>query len=276
VTHLLKLMLEELERRNYSQNTVRTYLMTIEDLARYFDRSPDELGPEHIREYQAYLFRERKLCANTVNQRVGALRFFFIKTLKKTWSVDETPYPKQVLRLPKILSPEDVARLINSATTPFYRTILMTLYATGVRRAELAHLKVSDVDSRRMVIHVLREHWRGLRRKPKVWLFPGNRWHTAERPITSKIVWTACRQAATRAGLGNDIHPHTLRHCFATHLLEAGADLRTIQILLGHRDLEETTIYLHLSNRHLSATASPLDSLLLSSPTTPFEGLQHS
>jgi integrase/recombinase XerD len=296
VTHLLKLMLEELERRNYSQNTVRTYLMTIEDLARYFDRSPDELGPEHIREYQAYLFRERKLCANTVNQRVGALRFFFIKTLRKTWSVDETPYPKQVLRLPKILSPEDVARLINSATTPFYRTILMTLYATGVRRAELAHLKVSDVDSRRMVIHVqggkgrkdrdvmlspklleaLREHWRGLRRKPKVWLFPGNRWHTAERPITSKIVWTACRQAATRAGLGNDIHPHTLRHCFATHLLEAGADLRTIQILLGHRDLEETTIYLHLSNRHLSATASPLDSLLLSSPTTPFEGLQHS
>ena len=180
MTHMRKLMLEELERRNYSQSTVRTYLMTIEDLARYFHRSPDQLGPEHVREYQAYLFRERKLSANTVNQRVGALRFFFIKTLKKGWSVDETPYPKQVIHLPKILSPGDVARLIDSATTPFYRTILMTLYATGVRRSELAHLKLSDIDSQRMVIHVqggkgrkdrdvmlspklleaLREHWR--------------------------------------------------------------------------------------------------------------------
>jgi integrase/recombinase XerD len=147
VTHIRKFMLEELERRNYSQSTVRTYLMTIEDLARYFQQSPDELGPEHVREYQAYLFRERKLSANTVNQRVGALRFFFIKTLKKGWSVDETPYPKQVIHLPKILSPGEVARLINSATTPFYRTILMTLYAIGVRRSELAHLKVSDIDS---------------------------------------------------------------------------------------------------------------------------------
>lgn len=294
MTHLRKLMLEELERRNYSQSTVRTYLMTIEDLARFFHKPPDELGPEHVREYQAYLFRERKLCANTVNQRVGALRFFFIKTLKKTWSPEETPYPKQVIHLPKILSPGDVARLIDSATTPFYRTMLMTLYATGVRRSELAHLKVSDIDSQRMVIHIqggkgrkdrdlmlspklleaLREHWRGLRRKPKVWLFPGNRWHTSDRPVTSKVVWMACREAATRAGLGKDIHPHTLRHCFATHLLEAGADLRTIQILLGHRDLEETTIYLHLSNRHLSATASPLDSLSLSSPVARHEGRQ--
>ena len=128
--------------------------MTIRDFARYFHRSPDALGPEHIRQYQAYLFRERKLAANSVNQRVGALRFFFIKTLKKTWSVDETPYPKKVIRLPRIFSPEEVGRLIDSATTPFYRTILMTLYATGVRRAELTHLKVSDIDGRRMVIHV--------------------------------------------------------------------------------------------------------------------------
>jgi integrase/recombinase XerD len=93
------------------------------------------------------------------------------------------------------------------------------------------------------------------------WLFPGNRWHSGDRPITTKVVWDACKEAAQRAGLQKDVHPHTLRHCFATHLLEAGADLRTIQILLGHRDLEETTIYLHLSERHLSATVSPLDSL---------------
>jgi integrase/recombinase XerD len=294
VTHLRKLMLEELERRNYSPSTVRAYLMTIEDFARHFHQSPDTLGTEHVRQYQAYLFRERKLAANSVNQRVGALRFFFIKTLKRTWSVDETPYPKKVIRLPRIFSPEEVARLIDSATTPFYRTILMTLYATGVRRAELTHLKISDIDSHRMVIHVqggkgrkdrdimlspklleaLREHWRGLKRKPKVWLFPGNRWHTADYPIITKVAWLACREAATRAHLGHDIHPHTLRHCFATHLLEAGADLRTIQILLGHRDLEETTIYLHLSNRHLSATASPLDSLLLTNKRDPSGGTE--
>jgi integrase/recombinase XerD len=294
VTHLRKSMLEELERRNYSPSTVRTYLMTIEDFARYFHQSPDTLGPEHVRQYQAYLFRERKLAANSVNQRVGALRFFFIKTLKRTWSVDETPYPKKTVRLPRIFSPEEVARLIDSATTPFYRTILMTLYATGVRRAELAHLKVSDIDSQRMVIHIqggkgrkdrdimlspklleaLREHWRSLKRKPKVWLFPGNRWHTADYPITTKVAWLACREAAKRAGLGDDIHPHTLRHCFATHLLEAGADLRTIQILLGHRDLEETTIYLHLSNHHLNATASPLDSLLLTKKRDPGAGTE--
>ena len=287
MTHLRKMMLEELERRNYSQSTTRAYLRTIEDLARYFKRPPDQLEPEHIRQYQAYLFRERKLASNTVNQRTGALRFFFITVLKKPWSVAETPYPRQNFRLPKILSQEQVAKLIDAATTPFYQTILMTLYATGLRRAELAQLKISDIDSQRMVIHVrggkgrkdrdvmlspklldaLRQYWRGLRRRPKTWLFPGNRWHTGERPISSKVVWQACREAATRAGLGHDVHPHTLRHCFATHLLEAGADLRTIQILLGHRDLEETTIYLHLSNLHLSATASPLDGLSLKDRT---------
>ena len=288
MTHLRKSMLEELERRNYSQSTVRTYVRTVEDFAQYFKRPPDQLGPEHIREYQAYLFRERKLDANTVNQRTGALRFFFVATLKKGWSIAETPYPRKVFRLPKILSPEQVARLIDAAPTPFYRMLLMALYATGLRRAELARLKVSDIDSERMVIHVkggkgrkdrdvmlspklldeLRQYWRGLRRRPKVWLFPGNRWHTGERPIDTKVVWHACRQAAQRAGLGDDIHPHTLRHCFATHLLEDGADLRTIQILLGHRDLEETTIYLHLSKLHLSATASPLDKLPLSPAET--------
>ncbi len=214
---------------------------------------------------------------------MAALRFFYVKTLKKAWSSAETPYPKRVLHLPTILSQEEVARLIDAARTPYHRALLMTLYATGVRRAELTHLKASDIDSQRMVIHIqggkgrkdrdvmlsrklletLREHWRRLKRKPSTWLFPGNRWHTADRPIDTKVVWYACQQAAQRAGLQKEVHPHTLRHCFATHLLEAGADLRTIQMLLGHRDLEETTIYLHLSERHLSATASPLDLLQL-------------
>lgn len=283
MTRLRKTMLEELERRNYSQSTTRAYIHTVEDFARYFKRPPDQLGPEHIREYQAQLFSTRKLAANTVIQRLAALRFFFVYTLKKPWSVAETPYPKKVVHLPAILSQDEVARLIDAAYTPYHRVLLMTLYGTGVRRAELTHLKVSDIDSQRMVIHVqggkgrkdrdvmlspklleaLREHWCSLRRKPSIWLFPGNRWHTGDQPIDTKAVWQACKQAARRAGIDKEVHPHTLRHCFATHLLEAGADLRTIQVLLGHRDLEETTIYLHLSQRHLNATASPLDSLNL-------------
>jgi integrase/recombinase XerD len=284
VTHLRKMMLEELERRNYSQSTVRAYVKTIEDLARYFKRPPNQLGPNHLRQYQAYLFRERKLAPNTMIQRTAALRFFFVATLRRPWAIAETPYPRKTFRLPKILSTEQVSRLIDAAPILFYRVLLMTLYATGLRRAELAYLKVSDIDKERMVIHVrggkgrkdrdvmlspkllggLECYLHALRRPAELWLFPGNRWHTGKRPITTKVIWAACREAATRAGLGDGIHPHTLRHCFATHLLESGADLRTIQLLLGHRDLEETTLYLHLSNPRLSATASPLDKLKLS------------
>jgi integrase/recombinase XerD len=154
VTHLRKTMIEELDRRNYSESTKRVYVQTIEDLARYFKRPPDQLEPAHIRQYQAYLFRDRKLSPNTVNQWTGALRFFFITVLKRSWSIADTPYPKRNFRLPKVLSQQQVGRLIESATTPFYRIILMTLYATGLRRAELAQLKVSDIDSERMVIHV--------------------------------------------------------------------------------------------------------------------------
>jgi integrase/recombinase XerD len=284
VTHLRHIMLEELRRRNYADSTIRAYIRTMEHFSRHFQRSPDQLGPEHIRQYQAALFTRSKLQSNTVIQRLAALRFFYAQVLKKGWSVAETPYPKKVLHLPQVLSRGEVARLIDAAECPFHRILLMTLYATGARRTEVAHLKVSDIDSQRMVVHIrggkgrkdrdvmlspklleaLRDYWRGLRRKPTTWLFPGNRWHTGSRPITTKVLWDACQHAAKRAGLAHkNIHPHTLRHCFATHLLEAGADLRTIQLLLGHRDLEETTIYLHLSRRHLSATSSPLDTLTI-------------
>ena len=287
MTHLRQLMIEELQRRNFAETTIRSYVHGVEHFSRYFHRRPDQLGPEHIRQYQAMLFTKLKFSPNTVTQRLGALRFFYIKVLKKNWSVAETPYPRKVIRLPEILSPEEVACLIDAAELPFYRILLMTLYGTGARRTEAAHLKVGDIDSRRMVVHIhggkgnrdrdvmlsqklldaLRDYWRGLRRKPTEWLFPGNRWHTGSRPITTKVLWDACQHATERAGLAHrHIHPHTLRHCFATHLLEAGADLRTIQLLLGHRDLEETTIYLHLSSRHLSATASPLDALTISEP----------
>jgi site-specific recombinase XerD len=283
VTHLRKMMLEELQRRNYAETTTRHYIRTVEDFARRFNRPPDRLGPRHIREYQAELFQKRKLSPNSVIRHLAALRFFYVKTLKRSWSIAETPYPKWVFRLPTILSQEEVAQLIDAALTPYHRTLLMTLYATGGRRAELTRLKVSDIDSQRMVIRIqggkgrkdrdvmlspklleeLRAHWCRLQRKPSSWLFPGNRDHRGDQPIDTKTVWHACKQAAKRAGIKKDVHPHTLRHSFATHLLEAGADLRTIQILLGHRDLEETTIYLHLSERHLNATSSPLDSLKL-------------
>jgi site-specific recombinase XerD len=277
-------MQEELERRNYAPGTIRAYIRTVEHFAQHFHCSPDKLGPDHIRQYQVAMFRTWKLAPNTVTQRLAALRFLYIQVLKRGWSTAETPYPKKVLHLPEILSQQEVARLIDATETAFQRILVVTLYATGARRAEVAHLKVADIDSQRMVVHIrggkgrkdrdvmlspalleaLRTYWRGLRHKPSEWLFPGNRWHTSSRPVTTKVLWLACRQAAVRAGLEHkQIHPHTLRHCFATHLLEAGADLRTIQVLLGHRDLEETTIYLHLSSKHLSATSSPLDMLQL-------------
>jgi site-specific recombinase XerD len=276
------MMLEELQRLNYSAATIRCYIRSVEEFSRRFNSSPDRLGPRHIREYEAELFRKGK-SPSTITQRLAALRFFYVKTLKKSWSIAETPYPKKAVHLPTMLSQEEVARLIDAASIPFHRTLLTTLYATGVRRAELTHLKVTDVDSQRMVIHVrggkgrkdrdvmlspklldeLRQHWKRLPRKPSVWLFPGGKNHCNDQPIDTKTVWHACREAAKRAGITKDVHPHTLRHCFATHLLEADADLRTIQMLLGHRDLEETTIYLHLSKQRLNATASPLDSLKL-------------
>ena len=224
-------MLEELQRRNYSPSTVRCYLRTAEDFARYFHRPPDQLSPEHIRQYQAHLLSERKLAPNTVIQRLAARRFFYVRTLEPSWSVTETPYPKKVVRLPTILSQREVARLIAAALTPLHRILLITVYATGVRRAECARLKIGDIDSQRMVIHVqggkgrqdrdvmlspkllraLREYCRGLRRKPTLGLFPGGRWHTVNHPIDSKVIWYACRQAAQRAGIAKRVQLRYLR-----------------------------------------------------------------
>lgn len=285
MTRLRKMVLDELRRRNYAQNTVRTYIQAINDFARYFRKSPEHLGPEHIREYQLHLFQDRKLAAGTVQGRGAALRFLYVKTLQRPYLPDQIPFPKRARRLPTVLSPEEVALLIDSAKNLMHRAILMTLYATGLRRAELCRLKVADIDSERMVIHVregkggrdrdvllspklldtLREYWRWM--KPKTWLFPGmvNNWR-ADVPIDTKVVWEAVRAAKQRAGIQRRVSPHTLRHSFATHMLEAGADLRTIQVLLGHAKLADTTVYLHLSRRHLQAVASPLEGLDVSSP----------
>jgi integrase/recombinase XerD len=235
MTHLRKMMLEELERRNYAQTTIDAYLRIVAEFSLHFHRPPNKLGPEHIRQYQAQLFGRRKLAPSTVTQHLAALRFFYIKVLRRPWSIAETPYPKKVQRLPIILSSEEVTQLIDSARTPFHRILLMTLYATGVRRAELARLKITDIDSQRMIIHIqggkgrkdrdvmlspkllaaLREYWRGLSRKPTHWLFPGGRSHTSNRHISPKTAWHACQKAAQRSGIRKKIHPHTLRQASA-------------------------------------------------------------
>jgi integrase/recombinase XerD len=283
VTHLRKMMLEELQRRNYSEITTRKYLQCVTAFVRHFGKSPDQLGPNELRSYQAYLLQERKVTPGTAVNCVAALRFFFIKTLKRHQFREFLPYPKARRRLPTVLSREEVSRLINAAGTLFRRTLLVTLYGTGMRRSELARLKVSDIDSQRMIIRVvagkggkdrdlplsptlletLREYWRW--RKPKLYMFPTRtRRLKGEEPISDKTVWIACSEAARRARIHKRVTPHTLRHSWATHLLEAGTDLRTIQVLLGHGDLETTAQYLHLSQRHLQAVSNPLDGLTLS------------
>src|SRR5438128_463460 len=285
MTHLRRMMLEELQRRNYAQNTVNAYVRIVEEFARYFHRPPDKLGPPHLRQYQAHLFQERKLEAGTVQQHVAALRFFYVKTLKRRYLLDEIPRPKRARKLPVILSPQEVTQLIDAARNLSHRTMLMTLYSTGVRRAELCRLQVPDIDSPRMMVHIrqgkgghdrdaplsatlletLRVYWRWM--KPKTYLFPGTvkNWR-ADVPVTPKVPWEACREAAHRAGITKHVSPHTLRHSYATHLLEAGADLRTIQVLLGHSKLEHTLVYLHLSQKHLTAGANPLDTIDVSTP----------
>src|SRR5947199_2789689 len=279
------MMLEELQRRNYSQTTVNTYLKVVEDFSRHFGRPPDQLGKDHIRAYQVYLFQERKLGVRTVGLHTAALRFFFCKTLKRAYPVEEVPYPRAPRRLPIILTREEAIRLIDSASNLFHRAMLITMYSTGMRRAELCHLKVEDIDSVRMLVHIrhgkrnrdrdvplspklldtLREYWRWMR--PKTYLFPGteHNWR-ADKPITPKVLWEACREAAQRAGITKAVRPHLLRHSYATHLVETGADLPTVQLLLGHSDLKATSIYLHLSERHLKAAGTPIDKAEFSEP----------
>ena len=284
MTHLRNMMLEELQRRNYSQSTVRAYVRAVQQLAAYFRQPPDRLGPEHMRAFQTYLFRDRKLNARTVVQYSAALRFFFVKTLKRHYMLENIPLPKEPRTLPTVLSQGEVTALIESASNLMHRAILMTLYATGMRCAELCQLKVSDIDKERMVVHIrqgkgqrdrdvdlseslletLREYWRWM--KPKTYLFPGTvKGWRADVPITGKVVGAACHEAAQRAGIQKRVYPHLIRHCYATHWLEAGGDLLVLQKLLGHAKLEHTVRYLHLSRRHLLGVANPLDNLTVTS-----------
>jgi site-specific recombinase XerD len=275
-------MLEELQRRNYSSETIRAYLFAVKDFATYFGKRPDLLRQEHLRQYQLHLLNDRKLTVDTIVGRIAALRFFFVKVLRRSYRDIDLVYPKRPERLPVILSEEEVARLIESAATSYHRVILMTLYGAGLRREELCRLKVTDVDSQRMVLHVrqgkghkdrdvtlspkllevLRDYWKW--RKPKTHLFPSYHSKRREQPISSRTVYYAVCEAARRAGIQKKVYPHLLRHSWATHLLERGTDLRTIQMQLGHFDLEATTIYLHLSQRHLQSINNPIEALPIS------------
>jgi integrase/recombinase XerD len=286
VTTFQQCLREELVRRNYSPTTIRSYVHALATCEQYHRRRRiDRLGPDALRRYQAYLFEEKKLAVGTVGLHVAALRFFFVRVLKRRELKEDLPTPKRHRRLPTVLSPDEVRRLIGGAKNLYHRTMLLMLYGTGLRRSELLQLKVGDIDSQRMVVRVergkgghgrevplsptllaaLREYYRWMR--PQTYLFPGTQdgWRT-DRPLTSKVVWEAVRFAARAAGIDRRVSPHTLRHSYATHLLEAGADLRTIQVLLGHADLTHTTVYLHLSPRHLQAAPNPLEHLHVSTP----------
>lgn len=288
MTTLIQRMREDLVRRNYAESTIRSYLHTIEDFRRYAQKRLDHLGPDDIRRYQVYLREERKLDIGTAANYVAALRFFYVKTLKRPYLKDDLPYPlgvKHKRRLPTILSQEEVGRVIESSKNLFHYAMLLTMYSAGLRRSELCRLKVANIDSQRMMLRIergkgdvdrevpigqklletLREYWRWMR--PQTYMFPGteNNWR-ADKPITSKVVWEAVQYAARKAGIEKHVTPHTLRHCFATHMLEGGADLRTIQVLMGHRDIEATARYLHVSTRRLQAATSTLEKIAVSGP----------
>jgi integrase/recombinase XerD len=278
MTPLRQRMLEELQRRNYCSGTIRLYLQHVAHFAQHFHRSPDQLGADEVRQYQLFLIKEKKLAWSTYNQIVCALRFFYAKTLKRSFLLSDIPFPRKVQQLPLILSQEEVAQILTAPEHLKSRALLMTIYAAGLRRSEVSRLRLRDIDSARMTITVhqgkgqkdrvvmlspvlldtLRQYWR--HQKPKEWLFPGR---TPDQPISGNDVFMVFHNAVRRAGITKKVCPHSLRHSFATHLLESGTDLRTIQILLGHRSLKTTSRYLHVSQLHVRATASPLDRLNL-------------
>jgi site-specific recombinase XerD len=276
MTPLRQRMLQDMSIRNLADNTQLAYVKQISAFANHFHRSPEVLGPEQVREYQVHLVEDRKLAPSSIGIAVAALRFLYKVTLKQPWAPDEIPMPKKAFTLPVVLSPEEVAHFLSSVDRLKHRTILTAIYAAGLRISEATHLKVSDIDSQRMVLRVeqgkgnkdryvmlslrllqaLRDYWSVVR--PKFWLFPGS---LPGRPIVSDAVSRACRKAHRACGITKPITPHSLRHAFATHLLESGTDVRRIQLLLGHRSLATTSRYLKIATSTVCATASPLDLL---------------
>jgi site-specific recombinase XerD len=276
MTLLRRRMLEDLQIRNYAPGTIRAYVRWVAEFAKHFGKSPELLGAEQIREYQLYLIKEKGVKLSSYIQAVCSLRFLYTNTLHLAVGIDRIPLPKYEKKLPVILSPGDVKLLLEAPKNLMYRAILSTMYGAGPRVSEVACLTAADIDSARGVIWIrggkgrkdrqtllppkllelLRIYYRW--RRPQEWLFPGDK---PGRPITCESIFRACQKAAKDAGIGKAVHPHLLRHAFATHLLEGGVDLRKIQLLLGHAKLETTARYLHVSNTAVQSTVSPLERL---------------
>jgi integrase/recombinase XerD len=269
-------MTEDLILRNRTPQTIRAYTGWVADFARYFHASPDRLGPEHVRSYLLHLIQERQASWNIYRQARLALQFFYTVTLGREWVVARVARPKAPKKLPPVLSTDEMAHFLDALQNPKHRALLMTAYAGGLRLSEVAHLRVEDIDSARMVIHVrqgkghkdrdvmlsprllmiLREYWSAYR--PRPYLFPGRQ---PDQPVSLRAVQKVCQRALAASGLSKHVHMHTLRHSFATHLLESGTDLRTIQVLLGHHSISTTTRYLHITTAALKSTRSPFDGL---------------
>jgi site-specific recombinase XerD len=277
-------MTEDMEIRNLSPNTQLAYLQQVSSFAKYCRRSPEVVGPEEIRGYQVYVTNERKLAPGSLSIIASALRFLYKVTLKRAWVDTEIPLPKKPFILPVILSREEVAHFFESIASRKHRTILMTAYAAGLRISEVTRLKLTDIDSQRMMLRVeqgkgqkdryvmlspqlleiLRAYWKLTH--STVWLFPGD---IPSRPISKAAVEQACQKARRVSGIKKPITPHSLRHGFASHLLEAGTDVRRIQLLMGHRSLATTARYLKVATTTVCATTSPFDLLPRPEPTPP-------
>jgi integrase/recombinase XerD len=285
MTRLRKRMIEDMQIRHLSPNTQLSYLQQVSLFARHFDKSPHLLGQEEIRRYQLYLTNEKKLAPGSVHIAVAALRFLYKITLKEEWNLSEViPLPKKPQKLPVVLSPEEVLKFLACVERHKHRVILTTCYAAGLRISEAVRLKPDAIDSQRMVVRIvagkgekdryvmlsakllqiLRSYWKATH--PKEWLFPGV---IPGRPITSSAVGLACENAHHLSGLSKPVTPHSLRHAFAVHLLESGTDVRTIQLLLGHRSLATTARYLRIATTKVCSTSSPLDLLPRPLPTEP-------
>jgi site-specific recombinase XerD len=269
-------MERDLEIRGYSPQTQQVYLCIVRNFTRFLGRPPDQATVEDVNRYQQHLVRDRKASWGHFNTCVCALRFFFNTTLRREWKVDLIPYHRRGRKLPEILSTQEMSSFLSVLKNVKHRAILMTMYGAGLRVSEVAHLKVTDIDSARMVIRVeqgkrrkdryvmlpspllvlLREYWREY--NPATWLFPGD---DPDRPIRPRSIHNICQHAQKKAKIRKKVCPRSLRHAFATHLLEGGTNLRVIQLLLGHRSLTSTAIYSHVAKNYLSETLSPLDAL---------------
>jgi integrase/recombinase XerD len=272
---LRRRMIEDMKVRNLSPVTQRCYVHAVAKFAQYFNRSPDRLGLADVRTYQIHLVSSGMSWAG-FNVAVCALRFFYGITLGRSAMVDRIPYAGKRRQLPVILSADEVVQFLAAVPNLKHRTALMTAYAAGLRVSEVVRLKIADIDSGRMLIRVeqgkggrdryvmlspqlldmLRGYWREAR--PTHWLFPGR---DESRPLDASVLQWACRTARTAAKLGKPVTVHTLRHSFATHLLEAGTDIPTIQVLLGHHDLSTAARYTQVATTTIGNTASPFDRL---------------